>query len=221
MKDAYEFYIDGWQVPITPAEFEMSVDSKNDFLDLINGEVYTVLNKRELKEFSFSFFSFAHPHPSVGNFISQAEVLKNLEDLKNDKKVFEFVIIRTSSDPELKNSTCKYTTLEDYKVNEDSKYGNNIKISVTLKEYIPLKTIKLKDANDSNDKEPIRKVFKTINENKDKVATGIMMSGLFFTTPNIVKNVATPLLTPLLKKENMGKISDEYRKFKDRIHSKN
>ena len=38
MVEAYELYINGWQVPITPSELEMSVDSKNDFLKLINGE---------------------------------------------------------------------------------------------------------------------------------------------------------------------------------------
>lgn len=218
MAEAYEFYINGWQVPITPSELEMSVDSKNDFLNLINGETYTVLHKRELKEFSFSFFSFSHPHPSVGNFISQAQVLKNLEDLKNNKEVFEFVIIRTSSDPELKNSTCRYTTLEDFKVLEDSQYGTNIKISVTLKEYIPIKTVKLVDKT-SNEPEAKRQMYKTITENPAAVGIGIALTATCMAMPGAGGKIVNKLLTPLVKKTSKEKIKHDYQKFKQSIHS--
>ncbi len=214
--EAYEIYIDGWQVPITPAELDMSVGSKNEFLDLINGNTYTAIKKRELKEFSFSFYSFSHPHPSVGNFISQSQVIKNLEDLKNKKKVFEFVIIRTSSDPELKNSTCKYTTLEDYKIHEDTDYGTNIKIDVTLKEYIPLKTVKIKNAGDSEEHGK-RKIYREIKDNANKAVLSMAMTGVFLAMPSKAKAIATSLMTPKLKNKLEKGINDEYRKFKKSI----
>ncbi|MDY3902455.1 peptidoglycan-binding LysM [Peptoniphilus sp. SGI.035] len=160
-KKPYQLYIDGMEIPITPAKIKNKIPGQNDFYDLVNGETYTVLRKSKLAEYSFSFYAFSDEHEGVDLYIPQQEIISKLEELKKEKKIFEFVILRITSDPNLRNSICKYMTLEDYVIDEDSKIGTNILIDLTLKEYQPLKTVKLKDTGSSTDKRQVNKIVKT------------------------------------------------------------
>lgn len=157
----YQLFLDGMEIPITPAKIKNKVDGQNEFYSLVNGETFTVIRDSKLQEFTFSFYAFSEEHDGVDLHIPQQEILKKLESLKKDKKPFEFVILRTPSDPNLRNSVCKYTTLEDYLIDEDSKYGTNIIISLDLKEYQPLKTVKLKDVGSSVEKRQVNKIVST------------------------------------------------------------
>lgn len=145
MNKPYKVYIDGLEIPVTPAKISNSFKGDNNFLKLLNGENFTVLKKPKLFEFKFSFYIFSHPHPGVDIFTRQETILDKLADLKDNKKAFEFVVLRTASDPTLRNSVCKNMTLEDYDIEEDTRHGTNAIVTVNLKEYQPLKTIKLED----------------------------------------------------------------------------
>lgn len=161
MKKPYQIYIDGMEIPITPSKINNKIDGQNDFYNLVNGETYTVLRKSKLQEYSFSFYAFSHEHDGVDLFTPQQEIINKLEELKKEKKIFEFVILRITSDPSLRNSICKYMTLEDYSIKEDSNIGTNILIDLILKEYQPLKTVKLKDTGSSKEKRLVNKIVKT------------------------------------------------------------
>ena len=149
--EPYIIYIDGMEIPVTPSEIEKKSPSANDFYKLMNGETFTALQKPDPDVWNFEFYALAKEHPSVATFIPQDRIKNKLDELKDKKIVFEFIVIRATSDISLKNSFCKFMTLEDHSIKEDSKWNNNIKIKLEVKEYFPLKTQKLVDAVDDLD----------------------------------------------------------------------
>lgn len=157
----YKVYIDDMEIPVTPAEIQTKFKSNNDFYKLMNGEVYTAIRKPDLDSWSFSFYAFSKPHPSVDLFVPQEVIKDKLKILKDEKKVFEFIVIRQTSDMTLKNSICKYMTLEDYSIKENADWGTNIVITLELKEYKPLITVKLETKENG-------KAYKTKEENNNK-----------------------------------------------------
>ena len=156
----YKVYIDDMEIPVTPAEISTKFKSKNDFYSLMNGEVFTAIRKPDLDSWSFGFYAFSKPHPSVDLFTSQDVIRDKLKSLKADKKVFEFIVIRTTSDMSLKNSICKFMTLEDYDIKENADWRTNIFITLELKEYKPLITVKLEQKEDG-------RAYEVREENKD------------------------------------------------------
>lgn len=152
MAKPYRIYIDDLEIPVTPAEIEESVGSNNDFYNLLNGDTYSALRKSKPSEWNFEFYAFSKPHPSVDLFVPQDVIKTKLKDLKKEKTVFEFIVLRSSSDINLKNSLCKYMLLEDFRFKENADWGTNIKISLTLKEVHPVVTTKLEQGEQGLDK---------------------------------------------------------------------
>lgn len=137
---AYDFYIDGVLLPITPARIETKIGNKNKVVTLINGEELNLLKKPKLTEFDFEFRLPSDNFPSVKKFIKPIEMLDKLEKLKVNKKPFQFIIIRTPTQPNLSNSMNMSVTLESYSIDEDFKNGSDLIVEVKLKQYIPIKT---------------------------------------------------------------------------------
>lgn len=139
-KKGFDFYIDDLLLPITPAKVTTKVANKNDVVTLLNGEELNLLKKPGLTEFSFEFRVPSEDFPSVKQFVSPQTVLNKLEDLKSNKKSFQFIIIRTPYEPNLNNSVNKTVTVEEYQILEDAENGADLIISIELKQYIHLKT---------------------------------------------------------------------------------
>lgn len=186
----YIFYIDGMEIPVTPSKNNNKVDGQNDVYSLVNGESYTALRKAKLQKYNFSFYAFSEEHPQIATYTPQEEIIKKLETLKKDKKVFEFVILRNTSDPSLRNSNCKHMTLEDYAIHEDTRYGTNILIDVSLQEYQPLKTVKLEETGTQN--RDIKQVYKNV-----------VKPIINAKAPTSVKVVANVIVEPILKARNV------------------
>ena len=136
----YDFYIDGVLLPITPARIVTKIGNKNKVVTLINGDELNLLKKPKLTEFEFEFLLPADDFPSVKKFIKPVEMLEKLEKLKSDNKPFQFIIIRTPTQPNLSNSMNMSVTLESYIIDEDFKNGSDLIVEVKLKQYISLKT---------------------------------------------------------------------------------
>lgn len=136
----YDFYIDGMLLPITPAKVMTKIGNKNNVVTLLNGEELNLLKKPALTEFEFDMRLPSDDFPAVKQFLKPQMVLDKLEDLKKEKKAFQFIIIRTPYEPNLNNSMNKKVTLESYDIDEDEENGADLIISVRLKQYIPLKT---------------------------------------------------------------------------------
>ena len=139
-KKGFDFYIDDLLLPLTPAKINTAIKNKNEVVTLLNGEELNLLKKPGLTEFSFEFRVPSEDFPSVKQFISPQTVLNKLEDLKVNKKAFQFIIIRTPYEPNLNNSVNKKVTLEEYEILEDADNGADLVVSIELKQYIPLKT---------------------------------------------------------------------------------
>lgn len=136
-----KFYIDGVLLPITPREITTQISNKNKTIQLANGEDYNLTEKPGLTEFSFLFWLpfDINNHLSI-NRISQEEILRNLSELKKAAKPFLFQVLNT----ERTGNINQYVTLEEYKVDESAENGKDILIDITLKEWNPLKTQKVK-----------------------------------------------------------------------------
>ena len=151
MDKGYDFYIDDLLLPITPKKINTKIKNKNKIITLLNGEELNLLKKPGLTEFNFEFRIPSEDFPSVKNFVSPQVVLNKLEDLKLNKKSFQFMILRSQYQENLNNSINKSVTLEDYEILEDADNGTDLIISIALKQYIPLKT-KIVNVNADNAK---------------------------------------------------------------------
>lgn len=139
-KKGYDFYIDDLLLPLTPGKVNTKIMNKNKVVTLLNGEELNLLKKPGLTEFNFEFRIPSEDFPSVKQFISPQIVLNKLEDLKINKKKFQFIILRSQYQEGLNNSINKSVTLEDYEILEDAENGMDLIVSVFFKQYIPLKT---------------------------------------------------------------------------------
>ncbi len=140
MSKGYDFYIDGLLLPITPGSIDTKIGNKNKIVTLLNGEELNLLKKPKLTEFDFDCTLPSENYPAVKSFVPPITVLNKLEDLKKNKKSFQFIIIRTPYESGLNNSINKKVTLEEYVIKEDVKNGPDLVVSIKLKQYIPLKT---------------------------------------------------------------------------------
>ena len=128
-------------LPITPGQIVTQISNKNKVITLANGEEYNLTEKPGLTEFSFSFWIpfDTNSHLSI-NRITQEEMLGKLSELKQEAKPFLFQVLNT----ERTSNINQHVTLEEYKIDESAENGKDILIDITLKEYNPLKTQKIK-----------------------------------------------------------------------------
>ncbi|EQK70488.1 putative phage cell wall hydrolase domain protein, partial [Clostridioides difficile CD92] len=92
---AYDFYLDGVQLPIPPPKLEIKVTNKNKTVDLINTGEVNILKKEGLSEISFEA-EFTHNKLPFyrGAFRDVQFFLSKLELLKTDCKPFQFIVSR-------------------------------------------------------------------------------------------------------------------------------
>ena len=161
-------------LPIPPEEIETSIKNKNEVVSMINGDDLNLLKKPGLTEFSFSIRLPVVDFPSVQHLTPQNVILDGLEklkvsrrgkdgrtsdffkgdqaiDYKNRKKgeegapdgrVFQFIVIRHGDG--MVNSVNKTVTLEDYRIVEKVEDVGDLIVEIKLKQYIPLKTTKMR-----------------------------------------------------------------------------
>ena len=145
----YKFYMDKMLLPITPSKVQMSIKNKNKTLVLINEGEINVLKNAGLTEVTFDAML-----PCVNNYPfalyqsgwQPAEYyLNKLEKLKISKQPFQFIISRVYGKKLLFDTNLK-VSLEDYKIIEDAKEGDCIKVTVNLKQYrdYSTKTVNIK-----------------------------------------------------------------------------
>ena len=144
----YQFYLDGVLLPVTPSSLTMKINDKDETVDLINGEVFTVMNYPGLTEWEFEFLlpganvPFIHPNAT---FIKPQEYLNHLESLKTSRKPFQFIMIRstvrTTNSLDATQDTNVKVTLKDMSVTEDAgEYGNARMVKVVLRQYKTYRT---------------------------------------------------------------------------------
>ncbi|HGM1125352.1 TPA: LysM peptidoglycan-binding domain-containing protein [Clostridioides difficile] len=140
---AYDFYLDGVQLPIPPPKLEIKVTNKNKTVDLINTGEVNILKKEGLSEISFEA-EFTHNKLPFyrGAFKDVQFFLSKLELLKTDCKPFQFIVSREMGGKVLFNTNIK-VSLEEYAISEDADNGSDTKVAIKLKQYRDYSTKKL------------------------------------------------------------------------------
>ncbi|HIE4743181.1 TPA: LysM peptidoglycan-binding domain-containing protein [Clostridioides difficile] len=140
---AYDFYLDGVQLPIPPPKLEIKVTNKNKTVDLINTGEVNILKKEGLSEISFEA-EFTHNKLPFyrGAFRDVQFFLSKLELLKTDCKPFQFIVSRQLGNKVLFNTNRK-VSLEEYNIVEDADNGSDTKVAIKLKQYRDYSTKKL------------------------------------------------------------------------------
>ncbi|HCQ6281465.1 LysM peptidoglycan-binding domain-containing protein [Clostridioides difficile] len=140
---AYDFYLDGVQLPITPGKLEIKTTNKNKTVDLINDGEVNILKTPGLSEISFEA-EFTHNKLPFcrGAFRDVQFFLSKLELLKTDCKPFQFIVSRQLGNKVLFNTNRK-VSLEEYNIVEDADNGSDVKVAIKLKQYRDYSTRKL------------------------------------------------------------------------------
>ncbi|MBY2479072.1 LysM peptidoglycan-binding domain-containing protein [Clostridioides difficile] len=140
---AYDFYLDGVQLPIPPPKLEIKITNKNKTVDLINTGEVNILKKEGLSEISFEA-EFTHNKLPFykGAFKDVQFFLSKLELLKTNCKPFQFIVSRQLGNKVLFNTNMK-VSLEEYNIVEDADNGSDTKVAIKLKQYRDYSTKKL------------------------------------------------------------------------------
>lgn len=135
---AYEVYLDDIRLPIPPEKIPISYPGQNKTANLINGEEINLVRPAGLAEISLDVVFPQMDYPAAvwdGSVDNAEDFLDHLQDLKESKTPFEFIVIRDGPGQFSSFDTNLDVTLEDYKVSDDVKEGFDLTVSISLKEY--------------------------------------------------------------------------------------
>lgn len=152
----YQVFLDKILLPIAPESIVTTVNNQNETVNLINEGEVNIIKQAGLTDISFDFLLPNQKYPFAtysAGFVSSWAILKQLESLKANKKPFQLIIVRLvgSNNFSVANIGGSFytnitVTIEDYSISESVEYGNDIMVSIQLKEYKPYGTKKY-DAN--------------------------------------------------------------------------
>lgn len=135
---AYEVYIDDMLLPLPPEKIPIKYSGQNKTVNLINGEEVNLIKSFGLAEISIDAVIPQMDYPCAvwdGSIDSAADFLERLQELKDGKSPFEFIVMREGMGGDSLFDTNMDVTLEDYKVTDDVSEGLDIIVSLTMKEY--------------------------------------------------------------------------------------
>ena len=133
---AYQMYLDGVQMPVTPSEVSVQIRNRNETLTLVNGEEINILKTAGLSEVSFELLLPQVFYPFVnGSAQSASFYLSLLERLKTGKKPFQWILSRERPNGKRLFYTNLTVSLEDYEIVDDAQEGLDLTVSVNLKQY--------------------------------------------------------------------------------------
>ena len=132
----YQMYIDGVRMPVAPGKVSVRAGSQNQRLTLISGEEINILKSPGLREVSFTLllpqtsYLFATQDARPASYY-----LDKLEQLKESKKPFQWILNREWPDGERLFYTNLTVGLEDYEVIDDAGEGFDVAVAVNLRQY--------------------------------------------------------------------------------------
>lgn len=146
---AYKMFLGGVLMPVTPAKVKIKIKNQNKTLNLVNGEEINVLKNAGLSEISFDLvFPQAHFSYTNGTPQSVPYYLALLENLKQGKAPFQWILNRARPDGRALFYTNLKVSLEDYQIVDDANEGLDVTVSVQLKQFRPYgtKTVTIQQA---------------------------------------------------------------------------
>lgn len=135
---AYEMYLDGVLLPVTPEKLQLKIKNKNETIDLINENEVNILKAPGLTDIEFEMLipQAQYPFAVYKNGFQDAEYyLAKLKLLKTSRKPFQFIVIRQSPSGKHLFDTNIKVSLEEYTITESAENGLDISVPIKLKEY--------------------------------------------------------------------------------------
>lgn len=149
---AYTLYLASTQMPVAPSKLQLKIKNQNKTVTLINESEVNIIKSAGLTEITFDLLLPDHRYPFAqypDGFRRAGYYLDRIEKLKTDEKPFQFIVTRLKPTGEPIFDTNMKVGLEDYTIKEDAKEGNDIVVTVKLKQYrdYGTKTIRLEEQN--------------------------------------------------------------------------
>lgn len=140
----YLIYLDTILLPVTPERVSVKVGDKNNTIELADGREHMFIKKSALREISFQCllpnqeYRFAQYH--FGTYEPAKVFVEKLLKLKDDQKAFQFIFNRVFSDKSKNHSENIKVVIRDLEFTEEHGNGNDIMVSINLKEVDDSKT---------------------------------------------------------------------------------
>lgn len=135
----YDVYLDGLLLPVAPEKITTQINGRNETATLIDEGEINILRSPGLTTVSFTALLPNVPYPFArypGGFQGAGVFLDKLEQLKTEKRAFQFIVTRrmpTGGQLPNTNLTC---ALEEYAVMDDARSGGfDLTVRITLKQY--------------------------------------------------------------------------------------
>ena len=139
MTNGYNFYFkDGTDVltlPITPSKLSIKAGSNNKVVTLINEGDINILKSPSLIEVEFEARFPMHQYPYAREFVTFNTYFDKFTELKEAKRPFRFIVVRTKPNGEPTWDTNLLRALEDLDLTEDADEGDDVLVNFKLKQY--------------------------------------------------------------------------------------
>ncbi|WP_099469455.1 LysM peptidoglycan-binding domain-containing protein [Konateibacter massiliensis] len=136
----YRMYFRKLRIPVFPEKITMKINGQNKTVNLMNDGEVNVIKPTGLTDIEFDLLFPNHKYPFAtygnGDYRRAWYYLEKMEQLKQLKKPFNWIVYRTLPDGTRLYSTSMKVTLEDYTIKEDAKEGFDVVVSVKLKQYV-------------------------------------------------------------------------------------
>lgn len=176
----YYIYFGKTQFPIAPEKISIKVKGGNKTINLINESEVNQIKKNKLSEISFDLLLPNQSYPFAtypDGFQDAYYYLMKLKYFKNKTKPFKLKIIRTNPKGDSLWDTSLDVTLEEYTINEDANDGFDVKVSVTLKEYVEYGVTRIKVKEKDGKKQVTKKDNKKDEKKKPEASSYTVKSG--------------------------------------------
>lgn len=178
---AYIFYLGDMQLPIAPSKLQLKINSNNKTVTLINDGEINIIKTPGLTDISFEVLlpNVKYPFATYPDGFKGADYyLEVLEKLKTSIEPFQFIVTRTKPNGEYLFDTNIKVTLEDYTIVEDAeKYGFDVGVSISLKQYRDYCTKVLSMKNKTESSTKVATVEQNRTSTKTLASTHIVKSG--------------------------------------------
>lgn len=134
----YDFYLDGILLPVAPEQMKMSIANQNSTYVLIDLGEINLLKRAGLTEVEFECRLPQQQYPFAvyeDGFKPAAYFLAHFEQLKVNRKPFQFIVARAMPNGRVLFSNNIKVSLEDYTITEEAQNGFDIMVKIRLKQY--------------------------------------------------------------------------------------
>lgn len=176
----YYMYLDDVLFPIPPEKITLKIGNQNKTVTLLNtGEVNLLkLPKLTDIEFDASLPNTQYPYATYEDGFHRADYyLGILEEMKVQKKKFQFIVSRILPNGDVLFDTNIKVSLEEYQIKEDAKDGFDVAVTVKLKQYKDYGVKKIKATPVKDKEKPKVKKEKKRSVTKKKTTSYTVKKG--------------------------------------------